>query len=549
MTGGRLEVGRRQFLGFGAVLAGAGILVACSPRGGDSNSTAGSGNSTPRPGGEIFYLNAHLNPAYAQQQINSWHALQVWAQFVEYLFYFDAADKLRPHLATGYTNNDDFTKTTITLRPGVTFSNGEKLDAHAVALNLDLQGLGDEKRGLLRVANIPASYGHAEAVGDDTVVVHFKEPCPSFIPILAGTSTTGILAPATLGLSLEDQGDLKNTYATGPFVVDSWVPNKEIVLTRRADYDWPRPDAPHQGPAYLDKITVQQLQEDSLRVGALDSGQVQVIHYTQPTEEQRLQDSGFTVLDSFIPGSVWGLHIRLTAPHLDDIRVRQALTHAVNRQEIVDTLYSPAWKVAKSPLNINTPGAVDLSAKFAYDPDLANRLLDEAGWTDRDGDGYRIRDGEQLSVIEYPSVFITTSKSDLQLIAQQWKRVGIKLDLKNVDFTNYNTVTADPDVSLYEIHWAAPHPSFLWRWWHSSQQNQFKAPSKELDQILESIVAARTDADALAASAKAQQYVIDNAYFIPVHEFPQNFAAAGNLKGISADGYGRIRLYDTWLDT
>ncbi|MET0453739.1 MAG: ABC transporter substrate-binding protein [Mycobacterium sp.] len=539
---------RRQFLGLGALLTASGILISCSPRGGQPNSSAGDGSSTPRPGGEIFYLNAHLNPSYAQQQINSWHTLQVWAQFVEYLFYFDAAGKLQPHLATGYTNNDDFTECTITLRPGVTFSNGEKLDAESVALNLNLQGLGDEGRGLLRVANIPASYGHADAVGEDEVVVRFTEPCPSFIPILAGTSTTGILAPATLKLSLEEQGDLKNTYATGPFVVDSWVPNKEIVLARRDDYDWPRPDAPHQGPAYLEKITVQQLQEDSLRVGALDSGQVQVIHYTQPSEEQRLADSGFTVLDSFIPGSVWGLHIRLTAKHLDDVRVRQALTHAIDRQEIVDTLYSPAWKVAKSPLNINTPGAVDLSSKFAYDPDLANRLLDEAGWTDRDDDGYRTKNGEQLGVIEYPSVFITTSEADLQLIAQQWKRVGVKLELKNVDFTNYNTVTSDPSVSLYEIHWAAPHPSFLWRWWHSSQQNQFKAPSEELDRILESIVAARTDADAFAASARAQQYVIDNAYFIPVHEFPQNFAAAGSLKGISADGYGRIRLYDTWLD-
>lgn len=539
------ELNRRRLLGLSAALAGAGLLAACSPRTGP---VAGQGSSTPRAGGEIVYLNAHLNPAYAQQHINSWHTLQVWSQFVEYLFYYDAAGKLQPHLAQGYTHNDDFTEFTISVRPGVTFSNGEKLDGDAVAQNLNLLGLGDEKRGILRVANLPTSYGRAVATGEHEVKVSLKEPFPGFVPILAGSSTTGILAPATLKLSLEQQGDLKNTWATGPFVVDSWVPNKEIVLSRRDDYNWARPDAPHQGPAYLERITIQELEEDALRVGALDSGQVQVIHYTQPTEEQRLGDNGFTVLDSFIPGSVWGLHLRLTAPHLDDIRVRKALTHAIDRQEIVDTLYNPAWKVATGPLNAGTPGAVDLSDRFAYDQDLSNRLLDEAGWTERDGDGYRTKNGQQLSFVEYPSVFITTSKSDLQLIAQQWKRVGAKLELKNVDFVNYNTVTADPAVSLYEIHWAAPYPNFLWRWWHSSQQNQFKAPGPELDAILASIAAARTDDDAYAASAKAQEYVIDNAYFIPVHEFPQNFAATANLRGVAADGYGRIRLYDTWLD-
>jgi peptide/nickel transport system substrate-binding protein len=542
------ELNRRQLLQLSALLVGGGALAACSPRGGAPNPTTAQGSSTPRPGGEIVYLNAHLNPAYAQQQINSWHTLQVWAQFVEYLFYYDAAGQLRPHLATGYTANDDFTTFTIDVSPGVTFSNGEPLDAEAVALNLNVQGLGDEELGILRVANIPEVYQEAVPVGDNAVEVRLSEPFPGFIPILAGTSTTGILAPATLTLSLEEQGDLKNTFGTGPFVVDSWVPSKEIVLTRRDDYAWSRPDAPHDGPAYLERITIQQLKEDALRVGALDSGQVQLIHYTQPTEEQRLQESGFTVLDSFIPGSVWGLHIRLTAPHLDDIRVRRALTHAIDRQEIVDTLYPPTWKVATGPLNSGTPGAVDLSDRFAYDPELANRLLDDAGWTERDAEGYRTKNGEQLRVIDYPSVFITTSKADLQLIAQQWKRVGVRLELKNVDFANYNTVTADPEVSLYEIHWACPYPNFLWRWWHSSQQNQFMAPSAELDRILESITKAPDDDAAYAAAAEAQKYVIDNAYFIPVHEFPQNFAAAPQLKGVAADGYGRIRLYDVWLE-
>ena len=537
---------RRRFLALSLALAGTGVLAACGTRDGRGGPSAAA-TGAPTSGGSITYLNAHLNQGYAQQDISSWHVLQVWAQFVEYLFYFDGKGDLRPHLASGFTHNDDFTVFTITVRDGVTFSNGEKLDAAAVALNLNLQGLGDDTRGITRVANIPDTFEKATAISAHDVEVRLKEPFPAFIAVLAGTSTTGILAPATLRLSLEGQSDLSNVHATGPFVVDSWKPNKEIVFVRRDDYAWPRPDSAHQGPAYLDKVTVQALSESSLRVGALDSGQVELIHYPQPSEEKRLRDGGKKLLDSFVPGSVWGLHLRLGAEHLDDVRVRKALSHAINRQEIVDTLYPSGWKVATGPLNSSTHGALDLSKRFAYNPDLANRLLDEAGWTGRDKDGYRTKGGKQLSFFEYPSVFITTSRDDLALIAEHWKKVGVRLELKGVDFANYNTVAQQDNVPLYEIHWAAPHPVFLWRWWHSGQQNQFKKPSPELDRILEDIAAAPTDAQAVEVSKKAQEYVIDNAYFIPVHEFPQNFAASESLGGITADGYGRIRLYDAWL--
>ncbi|MDF0586062.1 ABC transporter substrate-binding protein [Tsukamurella sp. 8F] len=541
---------RRAFIGLGAAAVGSGVLAACA--GGGSPRPRASGTSGPRTGGEIVYLNAMVNPGYQQQQIGSWHALQYWALFVEYLFYVNEKSELLPHLATGFTANSDFTKFSIGIRTGVTFSNGEVLNADAVAKNLDLFGLGDTKRAIPRVANLPQSYQRAVAVDEYEVEVSLRDPFPAFIRHLAGSSTTAILAPATIALPLAEQSDLSNTHATGPWTVQSWTPSKEVILQRRDDYAWPRLDAKHSGPAYLDKITIQQLTEDELRVGALESGQAQIIHYPQPSAEVGLAKKGFHVIDAFGPGSVWGLHIRITAPHVDDLRVRQALTRAVDRQQIVDTLYPPNWKVAQGPLNRATPWGIDLYEKFSYDPDLANRLLDEAGWTGRDEDGYRTRDGQTLELLEYPSVFITTSKSDLTLIAQQWQKVGIKLTLKNVDYDNYNTVTApnlEPPPPLYEIHWGAAYPTFLWRWWDTGQQDQFDAPpGGRMDQLLTQITAAQTDQEAYALAARLQEFVIDNAYFIPVHEFPQNFAAAGNLQGITYDGYPRIQLYDAWLD-
>jgi peptide/nickel transport system substrate-binding protein len=473
----------------------------------------------------------------------------VWNQVVERLFYYDAQGRFTPHLATGFTQNDERTRFTLTIREGVTFSNGERLDAAAVATNLNLLGHGDDTRGIVRSAYFPNEFDEAVPVGDHEVQIRLSAPFGDFIQKLGAWTTVGILAPATVNASLEEQSDLGNVHGTGPFVVESWVPNKEVVLRRREDYAWPRADAGHDGPAYLERITVQQVAEPSLRVGALQSGQVDVIHYVQPTEEPQIAQDGFQLIAPSFFGSVWGLQLRLTAPPLDDVRVRRALTHALDRQEILATNYpGEAWTEAKSIFNDIVPGTLDLRDRFTHDPKLANRLLDEAGWTQRDSEGYRTRDGKRLTLSIYPSVFTTTSKADLQLVAQQWRQVGVKLDILGVDFANYNTVTASPDVPLYENHWLAGSQTEAWRWWHSSQGNQFKAPSAELDALLTDLAQAKTDEARIEASKRVQEYVIDNAYYIPVHEFRQTWGASPAVQGLKVDGLGLISFYDAWLD-
>jgi len=548
-----LDFDRRRLLVLGAAVVGGGLLGTRILSSRDEIAPAGAsgGGGAPRPGGEIYYLNAFLNAGWAPSQIGSWHALQVWNLIGEYLFYVNLQNELTGHLATGYTADDDFTRFTFALRDDVTFSNGRKLDAEAVALNLDLFGLGDETRGIPKVANIPPSYRRTVATAEHEVVVELDEPFPGFVWQLAGSSNVAILAPETIGLPLEQQSDLDNVHGTGPWVPESWVASKEVVLRRREDYAWPREEELHEGPAYLERITVRQVDQDLLRVGALESGQAHLIHYTQPSAEDRLAAAGHTIVDTFASGSVWCLHIRVNSRFGDDVRVREALNRATDRQQVVDTFYNDRWKVAQSPVNRATPWGLDLSERFAHDRGRADELLDEAGWTGRDGDGYRVKDGRTLEFVVYPSVFITTSRDALTLLTQQWRSVGVKLTLRNVDYSNYNTTTLanNPDpVQLYEIHWGASHPANLWRWWHSSQGNQFGAPAPELDDLLEQIAQARTEDEAYEHARQALTFVVDHHYFIPVHEFPQNFAAAAQLKGVTTDGYPKLRLYDAWLD-
>ena len=541
------DLARRRVLGLGAALVVGGLASAC----GTTEVTPASvrRNALPRPGGEITYLAEKLIDGYQQQDTSSWHVAQVWNQIVERLFYYDAAGRFRPHLATGFTQNDDRTEFGLTIRQGVTFSNGERLDAEAVAANLNLLGKGDKGRGIPRAAYIPNSYDKAVAVDEYEVRVRLTAPFADFIQKLGAWTTVGILAPATIAADPADQSDLDKIFGTGPFVVESWSPSREVVLRRRPDYAWPRGDGKHGGPAYLERVTVKEVVEPSLRTGSLQAGQVDIIHYVQPTEEPFVADGLQLIAPTFF-GSVWGLQLRLTAPHLDDVRVRRALTHGIDRREILATNYpSGAWTEAKSTFNDVVPGTLDLREKFAYDPELANSLLDAAGWTGRDRDGYRTKAGARLSFLIYPSVFITTSKADLQLIAQQWRRIGVRLEITTSDFSNYTTVTAQPDVPFFENHWLAGSQTEMWRWWHSSQANNFMAPGPELDGLLEKLAQAKSENDRIDASKAVQEYVIDNALYIPVHEFRETWGASERLRDLAVDGLGLISFYDAWLDS
>lgn len=530
----------------GCAPAGGGEAVTGSGVGGSDAATAGA--AVVKDGGEIYYTAVQLPGSWQQQSASSHHKAQVWSLLVERLFYYDGDGRLTGHLATGWTANDDFTTFRIQIRPGVTFSNGESLDADVVAANLNLLALGDESKGIARASRFPKSYVEAKPVGDLEVEVSLSEPYPSFIEILGSWVTVGIVAKETLEGDATFQSDLNNVYGTGAFVLDSYDPEKQIILTKREDYDWARPDANHEGAAYIDKVTVNVIAEDSLRVGALTSGQTDIIHYIPIDEEQRLQDEGYTVINVPILSTAYNLTFRLTAKYVDDIRVRQALTHATNRDEII-ARFASGWEKPISIFNDSVYGTVDLSDKFEYDPDLADSLLDEAGWTERDSEGYRVKDGERLSLFTYPSIHRVYPEQDLQLVAQQWKAVGVELKILKADASNYSTLTAADDVPIGSQHNATGSPTELVTYVTNTGSNTYRHNDAELELLLTDLLNTSTNDEARAeASRQVQERLLDEALVIPLHQDHSTWGASTRLKDVSADQQGVIDLYDAWVE-
>ncbi|WP_410787351.1 TIGR04028 family ABC transporter substrate-binding protein [Klebsiella aerogenes] len=464
---------------------------------------------------------------------------------------------IEPWIAESWSSNDEKTEYTFKLRPGVTFSDGTPLDANAVAKNFDTYGLGN-KALRLPVSEVINNYDRSEVIDPLTVKFYFKKPSPGF---LQGTATigSGLVSLSTLARSFEALGDARNIIGSGPFTVKDEKPGRELTLVARKDYQWGPKNLAQQGPANLDGITYIVTPEDSVRIGALLAGQAGFIRQVQAYDEKQATDQGFNIYAAPTRGVNDSLSFRPDNPLVADLRVRQALLHATNAKQVVETLFSPNYPQASSVIARTAAGYVDLSDKLAFDQQKAKQLLDEAGWTPG-ADGIRQKAGQRLALTVYESLPQPQNKEVLQLVAQQWRQVGVALSVKagdagsrvldNLDplktpLTVSEVGRADPDV-VKSMFFPANRDALLQQGGSSDKVKTFR--DDKLNALLTAISAEVDAQKRLQLTGDAQRYLLDNAYVIPIFEEPQVFAGAPWVKGVRFEAVGRPSFYGAWLN-
>lgn len=464
---------------------------------------------------------------------------------------------IEPWIAESWSSNDEKTEYTFKLRPGVTFSDGTPLDANAVAKNFDTYGLGN-KALRLPVSEVINNYDRSEVLDPLTVKFYFKKPSPGF---LQGTATigSGLVSLSTLARSFEALGDARNIIGSGPFTVKDEKPGRELTLVARKDYQWGPKNLAQQGPANLDGITYIVTPEDSVRIGALLAGQAGFIRQVQAYDEKQATDQGFNIYAAPTRGVNDSLSFRPDNPLVADLRVRQALLHATNAKQVVETLFSPNYPQASSVIARTAAGYVDLSDKLAFDQQKAKQLLDEAGWR-AGADGIRQKAGQRLALTVYESLPQPQNKEVLQLVAQQWRQVGVALSVKagdagsrvldNLDplktpLTVSEVGRADPDV-VKSMFFPANRDALLQQDGSSDKVKTFR--DDKLNALLTAISAEVDAQKRLQLTGDAQRYLLDNAYVIPIFEEPQVFAGAPWVKGVRFEAVGRPSFYGAWLD-
>lgn len=521
-------------------------LAACASSPAPSGASADAGD--PVTGGTLTYLEhqtfTNLYPPQAGFYPNGGVVNNIAARLT-----WQNPDSLEiePWIASAWTVNDDATEYTFDLRPDVTFSDGTPLDAAAVAKNFDTYGLGDPERGLT-VSEAINNYASSEVVDDDTVTFRFSAPAPGFLQATS-TINSGLLSPETLDGTIEDfgAGNAEEIIGAGPFTLTDEKLGTEFTLTAREDYAWAPESAENQGRPYVDAVHVLVTPEDSVRIGSLLAGQADYVRYVQAFDEDRVESAGFTLYAPQTRGVNNSISLRPENPLLSDIRVRQALVAAVDAQEVVDTLFTENYPVATSVLSQEALGYKDESEHYAYDPDKAEQLLDEAGWT-AGSDGIREKDGERLAITVYEAAPQPLSKQTLELVAQQLAKVGVELTVKPADAGSYAEDTRDPlKTGFYHSMVGRADFDVIKSQYYTKNRDALISNDVELDALLEAVASEPDTEKRAAASQAVQDYIAEQAYVIPLFEEPQVYGAATYVHGVDFESVGRPTFSGVWL--
>ncbi|MFT4149424.1 MAG: ABC transporter substrate-binding protein [Paracoccaceae bacterium] len=502
-----------------------------------------------KAGGDIVFLIDSLGPTWIPNNsaISSFQG-HIWGHVTDKLVYVDADGAVSPWVAESWTQNDTATEFTLKLKQGVTFSDGSALDAAAVVANLDIWYAGRTEDGINPIGLFPKTYDHSEAVDPLTVKVVFKAPTLGFIPTL-GYHGSILISPKTIASPATEQADLGKTIASGPFLVDSWKEGDHVTLVKRPDYNWGPAAVGHTGPAFLDSITYKLVAEQSLRVAAVQSGQADIAYNASPQELELLKGEGFTVATPRYLGFVngWAINTKLAPYH--DVKVRQALQAAINRQEIIDTVYTPDWLLAKSFIQSNVPGATDHGALLAHDPARAEALLDEAGWV-KGADGIRAKDGKPLELVLYPNPYLATAKAVDELIAQQLGRVGWKVVIRNYDVATFGEKVRfnGEAVPAYEVTRsfidAGTVASILTD--AKKGENWFNLGESDprINDLRDKIASAASHEVRNPLLDELQAYVLEQGYFIPRTQIVQRiYVQSPDVQGVVYNGVAYASYY------
>ncbi len=534
---------RRYILGLGTALVAATLL----------SSIAVADDQKPRAGGKLTW-GVETDPATLNPHLNGQDKTKLLLRNAyESLLARTADGGYVPWLATEYRISEDGRTYTFTLRDDVAFSDGRKLDAEAVATNfIKLKDAG--YAGSISAGPV-SRIAEAKAIDARTVSFTLTGIYAPFLDFAAGLE---ILSPAAFASPQIKSGG-PEIAGTGPFILQRYAKGQEIRFVRNAAYNWPPKTATHQGPAYLDEITYRFLPESSVRTGALTSGQVDIIEGISGNDAGLFKDNPeFSYQTALNTGTPYSLFLNVTWGPTEDVRVRKALIAAIDVDAVVKAVYrgqrTRAWGIT-SPIDAQFYDR-SIEKTYGVDPRRANALLDEAGWTARDAQGFRVKDGKRLTIEVVQAQATVRDQRDVllqALQAQARQTAGIDLALHYVDagtyterrktgqfgsIANSNTPTDAIDI---ELHYLPVDKG--------GSINYSRAAAPELAQWLDEAASTLDQPARFALYARLQRFaILDQAYVLPLYEPEDQVAAASHVKGISFRPFKQLpeNAYDIW---
>ena len=380
------------------------LTAACADDGGDGTTTEGDGAAAE---GATLTFGTSADPVVLDGAlVSDGESLRAIDQMFEGLVTLEpGTTEVVPGLAEEWEISDDGKEYTFHLRDGVTFHDGTDFNAEAVCFNFDrwynFEGSFQNADasyyyqtvfGYGGFANKPgkpslSNYVSCEAPDEHTAVLTIKTPSSSLLAALALTALT-IASPEALEQYDADSGKVdaegifrpSGTYATehpvgtGPYKFKEWIRGERLVMERNEDY-W----GDFEGN--VDELIFQPIPDPAARLQALQAGEIQGFDLVDPQDYETIQGDENLQLLNRPAFNVGYVGFNQAKKPLDDIAVRQAIAHAIDRQEVVDAFYAGQGVVAKEFMPPEVKGYADDVTEYEYDPDKAKQILEDAGYT------------------------------------------------------------------------------------------------------------------------------------------------------------------------
>lgn len=461
------------------------------------------------------------------------------------LMYTDENLEMQPLIAKDHPDvSEDGLEWTFEMHEGVLFHDGEELTAHDVVFTFS-QFIHEDYTGP-RASSFQTLEG-VEALDDYTVKFTLSEPDARFITM----TSYDILPEHLLGHipadELEDyrEFNIDKPIGAGPYKFEDWVAGQHLTLSANEDY--------FEGRPYIDEIVFRFASDSNALVLLLETGDID--HMIAPTSELvTIEMYDHVNLYETLALRYDYIGWNLDRPLFEDVRVRQALTHAIDRQEIVETVMENRAEVANAPVSPLSWAYSDEVPSFDYDPDRAIELMNEAGWYHNDN-GILEKDGEEFEFTILSNDGNTTRR-DIGIITQQYLGlIGVRVKAEQMEWGAFLEQINPPnfDFDAVVMAWGLaldPDPTAIW---HSKEiENGLNRSAYRNDRVDEI-----SDLNRSVIDQEERAELLQEAFTIIAEEQPYTFlfyptqfvALNKDVKGFTH--HPRVDMYkvnEWWLD-
>ncbi|GAK04531.1 oligopeptide ABC transporter, periplasmic oligopeptide-binding protein OppA [Geomicrobium sp. JCM 19037] len=404
--------------------------------------------------------------------------------------------ELVPGLAEEYEQIDE-TTFEFTLHEGVEFHNGEELTADDVVATFDRMLDPDIAAPSVFLFEMIDS---VEAIDEYTVQMTTEFP---FAPLLShlAHNAGGIISETAIEQDYAGEINLdvgEGEAGTGQFVFDEWNEGSNLRMLNNENY-WGE-------PANIDSVYFEVIGEDSTRMGSLSNGEVHVADLIQPALADQVDAFDNASLVSVPSLSLTYVGINTEVEPFDDVRVRQAISLAIDNDALVEGIYEGYGEPAKGPINDLVFGYDPDIDDIGYDPERAQELLEEAGL--EDGFEFTLLMNSDNPVREQTAV----------LIQDQLSEIGVTASLENVEWGAYLDQTGEGDSEMFVLGWVTVTGDAdygMYSLFHSSQHgnagNRSFYTNEEVDDLLDQARQATDDDERLELYSQVQEILVEEA--------------------------------------